>query len=93
MLARPFPNYHTSQPQITTPLSSTRLRAHLIRRALRPHLTLDPPWLAPRCTSRTLRLLSLLLAFSGSFLLLALRDSFFAGCFSGFGSLRAAVFD
>ena len=82
-----------SQSQSATPISSARLGAHLIRRALRTHLTLNPPRLPPRCTSRALRLLGLLLAFSGSFLLLALRDGFLAGCFSGFGSLRAAVFD
>lgn len=82
-----------SQSQSATAISSARLRAHLIRRALCPHLTLNSPRLPSRRTSRALCLLSLLLAFSGSFLLLALRDGFLAGCFPGFGSLRAAVFD
>ena len=91
-LQDPSPNYHITISK-HHPLSLARLRAHLIRRALCPHLTLNPPRLPSRCTSRALRLLSLLLAFSCSFLLLALRDGFLAGCFSSFGSLRAAVFD
>ena len=77
----------------TRPLSSARLSAHLIRRALRSHLTLNPPRLPSRRTSGALCLLGLLLAFSGSFLFLAFRNGFLAGCFSGFGALRAAVFD
>ena len=93
IVARPFPNYHISQSQTTKPLSSTRLRAHFIRRALCPHLTLDPSRLPSRRTSGALRLLSLLFAFSSSFLLLPLRDGLLAGCLSGFGSLRAAIFD
>ena len=91
-LQDPFPIYHITISK-RQPLFSARFRAHFIRRALCPHLTLNPPRLPPRCTSRALRLLGLLLAFSCSFLLLALRDGFLAGCFSGFGSLRAAVFD
>lgn len=92
MLQDAFPSYHITISK-RHPISSARLRADLIRRALRPHLTLNPPRLPPRCTSCALCLLSLLLAFSGGFLLLALCDGFLAGCFSGFGTLRAAVFD
>lgn len=73
--------------------SSTSLSGHLVRHTLRPHLALDPPRLPPRRSSRTLRLLGLLLTLSRRFLLLALRNSFLACCLAGLGPLRATVFD
>lgn len=83
----------THLPTSRTVTSSTSLPGRLIRHTFRPHLALNPPRLPPRCSSRTLRLLSLLLALSCCLLLLALRDCLLTCCLAGLGTLRAAVFD
>lgn len=85
------PTLHSSLPRPLT--SSTSLSRRLIRHPLRSHLALDSPRLPPRRSSRTLRLLGLLLALGRRFLLLALGNSLLACCLAGLGTLRTAVFD
>ncbi len=78
--------------------NSTRLRLHLTRRPLRPHLT-DLPSLrhSPRTPRRTrhraLGLLRLLLALALRLLLLRGLDGGHARGGAGFGPLGAALFD
>jgi len=77
---------------------STRLRLHLTRRPLRPHLANLPPLRhAPRPPRRTrhraLGLLRLLLALALRLLLLPRLDGGHARRGAGFGPLGAALFD
>ena len=69
------------------------LPGHLRRRTLRTHFAHHPPYLSPRRSRRTLRLLHLLLALGGGFLFLTGLDGFLAGGGSGFWTLRSALFD
>ena len=85
--------FEASMQNTPNPSPSTSLRTNLHRRALRAHLTLQPPGLPPRLHGRRLRLFRLLLTLGRRLLLLPLADRRLSRRGTGFRPLRTTLFD